>query len=162
MNLKDSLPLTYAPKDLSSYKIDNGQWYLSRKINIDGNETDVFLELAVKGKLDLYIYSYSGGEDKFFVSKNDTDLVELKNTTSRVNVNGIQDIKEHSEYINTLSVLLSDCPKISQSVYSCSLNYSNLIALSSKYHSLVCNGEKCEIFTRKTKKPRISIEQRSV
>jgi len=150
----------YLPEDLKSFKLDDGLFFVSRDIVMEGQTRKVFLEWVVKGKINLFVYSNPGNSNRYYMEKADTGFYELRNTTSTVNVNGVAgvlDQKENREYISTLAILLGDCPQITREIYDSKLETKNLKKLSVDYHNIICKDKACLVFERKSKKVSITI-----
>lgn len=141
--------VTYRPDDIRSYHFENSLFYFSRNIKADGAMKREFLEWAVQGKLDLYLYVDPKKAMRYFVDKGDSGFVELVNTTRQVtDSTGVRFLRENKEYAATLAIMLQDCPSIIPEIYSSKFEARDLIKLSSDYHNKVCPDQQCTIFER--------------
>ena len=141
------------PEDIRSYRFDNSLYYVSREIRVNGKPTKVFLEWAVKGKLNLYMYCRRGDQNRYFAEKADSGFFELVNTTKMtLDTLGIPDLRENKEYIGTLAALLNDCPSMVPEIYKSRFEPKYLIQLSTDYQNKVCPDEKCLVFKRPDRK----------
>lgn len=148
---KEAKSVTYLPADLQSYHFENSLFYFSREVMVENVMKKVFLEWAVKGKLDLYLYDDPRKAMRYFVDKADSGFVELLNTKRQSTDSlGVRFLKENREYAATLAIMLQDCPTIIPVIYSSSLEAKDLIKLSAEYQNMVCPDEQCTIFKRPT------------
>ena len=65
----------YTPGDLKSFKLDDGEFFVSRDINLEGHNNKVFLEWLVKGKINLFVYCFPGNANRYFIESIDPDLL---------------------------------------------------------------------------------------
>ena len=58
----------YSPADISGYRLtDNGAFYVSRRVPIDGEEKTLFLEYLIKGGVSLFYHTENARDYYFFV-----------------------------------------------------------------------------------------------
>ncbi len=146
---KKAKSTAYRPDDIQSYHYDNSLFYFSRPIKVEGEIKRVFLEWAVKGKLDLFLYVDPKKAMRYFVDKGDGGFVELVNTTRQVTDSaGGRFLRENKEYAATLAIMLQDCPTIIPEIYSSKFEAKDLIKVSADYHNKVCPDQQCTIFER--------------
>jgi hypothetical protein len=146
----------FTPSEILFYAIDNISCYKSCDILIKGKIKRVFLEFAVKGRMNLFIYSGRPQETRYFVNKKDSNFCELENTTNVEYNQGNWNIRVNNEFRTTLARFLYDCPPILPLISNSKLAINDLIKLSAKYHYLVCPAEQCVIYTRSAKSLQIS------
>lgn len=155
---KDDKPVTYLPDDLQSYQFKNSLFYFSRDIMVENGTRRVFLEWAVKGKLNLYLYDDPRKAMRYYVDKGDSGFVELVNTTvERTDSSGMRFLKENKEYAATLAMMLQDCPSIIPEIYRSQLEAKDLIKLSADYQNRVCPDQQCTIFKRQITGPYVRL-----
>lgn len=138
---------TYFPGQISSYRISDGKYYVSREVELDSRRLMVFLEFLVDGEADLYYMP----EKLFFIEKQSGKLILLPNTEKiiRADGNDYRDyVKQNKEYIGILRAYMSDCPEISNDIYKVKFDQSDLIKITSKYHEKICPNEECVIYSK--------------
>lgn len=134
--------ITYTPLQISSYKIENSGYFVSRTIEDEEKEITVFLEFLIEGRANLYHYK---GE-RYYIEV-DSTIYELQNTEKNVEVSGIKYVQRSKEYIGMLTYLLQDAD-IRQDIEEATLDSKSLIRLAKKYHETVCTDESCIIYKR--------------
>jgi hypothetical protein len=68
--------IKYSPKDIKEYRFNNGKYFISKEI--DGE--NIFLEYLIKGRANLYTYSNSFSDTRFFLKTESDTLLKLTNT----------------------------------------------------------------------------------
>ncbi len=69
---------------LKAYRIENGNYYISKDVTIDSLKQKVFLEYLVKGIVDLY-YLKDSQKEIYFLEK-DNQMIPLSNDASIVTI----------------------------------------------------------------------------
>lgn len=65
---KDSI-IYYIPNQLKAYGIENSNLFVTKTIQTDSiNNSNIFLEVLIKGKITLYSY-YSDGKNYYFLER---------------------------------------------------------------------------------------------
>lgn len=155
---KEAGTVTYLPGDIQSFHLDNNLHYISHEITIDSQPATVFLEWAVMGKLNFFLYADQKHGMRYFVQKGNGEMMELVNTRSEaINPEGNRYMKENREYAATLALMLQDCKEILPEVYRSRLDAKDMIRISADYHNRVCPDEQCIIFERKGPKGTVRI-----
>ncbi len=151
---KDSPIQEFLPFTIRGYRFNEGKFYVSKNIILQGKKTEVFLEFLVDGIADLYCYR-DGGEPCYFIEKSDGRIYELTNKKRTVRIDGIEYVGENKKYIGLLTFAFADCQQVTPLISKAKLNDKSLIEITKKYHDYVCNGEKCVIYEKQL--PAISI-----
>jgi hypothetical protein len=158
----DDQTVTYKPFDIIAYQFDNGKYYFSKTIFIDGNREDVFLEYLIKGKLNIYYQRREKG-DYYFAEKENDSLLLLTYDNVYYDYNweerkyepvaGKTNLKyrESTKYMGILKYLMADYPQLTSEIEHTELNRKSLINLAQDYHYLVCNDEDCVIYEKQVK-----------
>jgi hypothetical protein len=142
---------TYSPYDIKSYLLTNSRFYVSKTINLNGLEKQVFLEYLVDGILDLYYFSEALAE-YYFIEK-DGELIQLNNNEVEVvDENGIKHIKYTNQYKGVLKKLFGDVTELDGQIINSKFELSSLIKLTKEYHRMVCTNETCIEYRKKKKK----------
>jgi len=138
---------TFLPSEIKSYRFDNSKYYVSRKVDVNGNQEQLFLEFLINGITDIYYYRDEKGEHYFL--DNGNDLYELKNSTREVEVNDTRYLKESKEYIGILKATFGDSPTTLSKVDNVELKHKSLINIANQYHNEVCDDYECIIYEKK-------------
>ena len=137
--------ISYNPRQIRAYRIRDGKYYVSRKVEIEGDLRTVFLEFLVDGRADLYYFP----ETHYFIETDDQELRELENTEEIVSEKNKDYFREKKEYVGVLNVYMKDCPEIRKEIPDVELNQRSLIKITSQYHNMVCPDENCTVYVKK-------------
>jgi len=143
--------ITYSPGEISEFRFDEiGKYYVSRKITIDGEEREVFLEFLIKGEMNLYYYLQDNKEYFFFenqegkmeaVTKKDDYVTFTENNVGQRGVYIKSDILYKQRLYNIFN---NQAPVMQKNIEHADFNKRNMIELTKKYHNLTCtSGEAC-------------------
>jgi hypothetical protein len=146
---------TYNPNEIAGYRYSNSKYYISKEINIDSiNKKIVFLEFLIKGTASVYYYFDNA--EHYYIEKDPNGLIELseKERLYHDEKKGGTFIVP-SKYKNKLTVVMQDCPGISEEIKNSRLNHKSLIKLTKDYHEKVCNSESCIIYERDNTSPKV-------
>ena len=146
----------FLPLSIKGYRFVDGKCYISKKINFNGEDIQLFLEFLVKGISDLYYYA-DGANFHYFIALTDGNLRELKNEQKTVFVNNIPYSHETKEFIGQLRYAFADCPQIYPLINRAVLNDKSLIKITKTYHDYVCNDGKCIIYEKQLPSVKISL-----
>lgn len=122
-------PVTYEPAQIKGYGIIGEKYFQSQTIKLDGVETAVFLQVLAKGDVSLY----DNGE-RYFVQKENGDLLELSNDVQQSKVDGRTILKESKRYVGILNLVMQDRPKLKQRIQRVKLDETQLVPLVKKYN----------------------------
>jgi hypothetical protein len=78
--------VVYLPEDIDAYRITNSKYFVSKKVTINGIETNVFLECLISGVATIYYTSWKQ-KDVFFLEK-DGALTQLNNDQVKITGDG--------------------------------------------------------------------------
>jgi len=111
----------YSPQEVSKYRFDNGQTYVSKEIPGSGLHKRFFLEQLTTGKITLY-YLAENRHSTFYIEKDSSAIIELaKDKNSRFRAN--------------LLNLTNDCDNISNTVRLAHYNRNSLKKVIQQYNS---------------------------
>lgn len=131
----------YAPENIRSYCMAGARLFEAQKINHTQAEEEVFLEVLLKGKVNLY-YDRNDKKNCFYIARNDSGLVLLSNDINPTNFdsdfnNSLQLGKIYftgsSPYIVELAQFFSDNKKIENAVPSVKYKKKPLVNLTKTY-----------------------------
>lgn len=137
----------FSPGDITSYRIEEGKYYISKEILYNGEPRLVFLEYLVNGIADLFFYR-SEVADFYYVISEDGRLIELTNENRIKIIKGNDYTAKTYKYIGQLKALYSDCPPIYNDLVNAKLSHKSLIDITSRYHNIMCEGESCIIYEK--------------
>ena len=130
---------TYQIADVKGFGIVNGKSFQVKTLPINAAKTEVFAEVLVRGKANLYRY-----DNSFFIEK-DTTIRALTQSTRDVKT-GAQTTGQYQhvskQYAGILNLLFLDCPGMSQDAMAVNLNERELTKITTRYNR--CKGESYE------------------
>ncbi len=143
----------YSPEDIYGYRFNDGQFYISKQVEMNSIENIVFLEYLVEGIVNLY-YLYDELTPRYFI-ENENGLYELRDDQKEILAQ--KDIfseystyiKKSNQYIGVLRYILSDAPELRPKVDQAVFNHKSLMNLTEDYHNYVCDDEKCLVYKKK-------------
>lgn len=138
----------FTPEQLNAYRFENSKYYISKSIEMGGEETTVFLEYLINGIVDLFYFRDRDGEH-YWVDWGNGNLRELRNDEREVYINDTKYRKESKEYIGILKHVFSNSPSVVEETNSVRLDHQSLIDIARTYHDEVCTGESCIVYEKK-------------
>jgi hypothetical protein len=130
-------PQQFGIDDIRAYGFRNDKAYEAKSIQKkDEERVKAFVEVLVKGRLNLYFY-----ESRFFVEKNLDQLLELKNQEEETYINNTRVVKRSNEHIATLNTLMIECQSLLDKIEEVSLSQRSLVTLVKNYNDCVAPGE---------------------
>ncbi len=144
-----SIPTSYSPSQILSYRIYEGKYYVSKNIGIE-NRQEIFLEYLVKGTVNLY-YSKQGANPYYFIEKNEI-LTTLNNDKTKVNVNGISYEKSSNQYLRMLNSLFDDSDSTKLEIKKTKFLSEDLVKITKNYHNEMCKDFSCIDYHKAFKK----------
>ncbi|SHI92375.1 hypothetical protein [Pseudozobellia thermophila] len=149
---KNSDSRSYSPKELKAYSYENGRYYLSKPLNLDGKEDTFFLEYLFEGAVDFF-YLNLNGRDHYLASDESGTLSLLKNEEREIVKNGKKYVLETKEFRTTLSLIFHKSAIIQKEVRTLSLNRNSLVKIAKKYHKEVAGQEPYYVHGEKASTP---------
>lgn len=142
---KKSEAKEYEPGSIHGFCTEDGAYYYSRSI---GRSSDVFLEVLVRGYVNLFKFG-----DIYFVEKGDSVFFELSDELEVIYGEGQRQSQRSKNYTRMLTLLMGDCPEVSQRASEVALKDKALVGLLTQYNT--CRGSQSTLFRVKAKiKPR--------
>ncbi|MCK4663801.1 MAG: hypothetical protein KAT68_13095 [Bacteroidales bacterium] len=149
INNSDSIK-KYYPNEIYGYRFNNGKYYISKNIIIEGKDSILFLEYLINGELDLFFLQDNGRINHYYASKDGLPLKELSYSKEIINIDGKLFEKESKKYVGILNYLTNDCPEVENDIKKINApNHKKLIKFSENYHNIVCAEEQCVIYEKK-------------
>jgi len=154
-----SQSVIYKPFDIKSYYCtDGGLYYISKTIEIDSVKINTFIEILVKGVMNLYYYvhktdkydndeyyQFQGVVAYYFFEDEAGKMHPVSKKPDKILTNNrIQN--DNSYRYRTISVL-RDAPNISQDIKNLQYDQKSFIKITKDYHNAVCtDGQQCIIY----------------
>ena len=144
---------TYEPGDIEGFRFDeNGKYFVTRKLDVDGKPRLYFAEFMVKGKMNLYCVA-DNGDEYFFFEREDGEMAKL---TSK------QITPFNSEFEYALQTRKKQCGKVKyllrdsrtavedmsqKGLLKGYLSRKGLVNVVRNYHKDVCtDGSTCMVY----------------
>ena len=148
----------FYPGDIKRYKfVNEGKYYISHEIEINGIFRNVFLEYLLQGMMNLYYYiDPATDQDYYFFQNTDGRMIAITKKPDR-----IEDLKIKSDqkYKGVISYLFGAYPGVIKDVNKISFDRKYMIEITKEYHDQVCtSGESCIIFENDYRKQFIKFE----
>lgn len=138
----------FLPEEIKAFRFTDSKCYVSKWVTIDSLRTPVFLECLVDGIYDLFFLN-DGMSSHYFIANQEGQMTELTNKVSYIRKSDREYALQQKKYIGILKVVFADCRQLDPMINSAKLEDRSLIAITSKYHEYVCDGEKCIIYKKK-------------
>jgi hypothetical protein len=151
---------TYYPFDIHGYFCtEDGKYYVSRNVEIDGAYFNFFVEYLVKGIMNLYYielqYEASIGDFNYnknivpyyLFEKEDGTLLLVTKAPDRINENNKVIVDKY--YQRQLGYAFKDIDSIKNDYSTMSFSQKSMINIAQQYHHAVCTtGEECVVFNQ--------------
>ena len=125
-----STPRDVMPGTIHGFCTDNGAYYFSRSV---GKGADVFLEVLVRGHLNLFKFG-----NIYYAEKTDSAFFELSDEMDVIVSEGQPQKKKSRNYNRMLALIMSDCPDASKKASTITLKEKPLVSLIATYNT--CKG----------------------
>ncbi len=146
--------ISYKPGQIYGYRFsEEGKFYVTRTIELDGKSRTVFLEYMIQGIINLYYFvdsSSSYGKEEYYFFEDETGKmtpISKKDNKFITTEDGSMRIKEDMKYKGILRYLMKDSETVVKEVDNMNFNQESMIKVAKDYHDQVCKtGEECVIF----------------
>jgi len=129
------------PGTVHGFCTKNGAYYYSRNL---GNNAEVFLEVLVKGYMNLFKFG-----NVYYVEKGDSAFFELSDDWEISMADGRQTQQKSRNYTRMLSLMMTDCPEVNKQAATSPLRDKALVRLVASYNN--CRGSGSHFFRVKPK-----------
>ena len=136
----------YTPHEIAGYGIDQDKRYEAKKIDLNGELEEYFLEYLVNGVVNLY-FIVSNYTEYYYIEK-DQEMIQLSNEEIET-ANGY--IKQTNQYIGALTYIMSDSPELLPEVKNSGFSAKSLINITTEYHNATCTEYSCINYTSNTR-----------
>ncbi len=114
--------------------LENGEYYVSKNIDVDGHKSQVFLEYLVEGLMNVYFYKKSG-QSYFFFEKEDGSLQMITQKQEKIaNSRLLKDNRYDGKLRYYFNQNIPDEYKDTQIAF----NQKAMIDIAKKYHRSYC------------------------
>jgi hypothetical protein len=148
--------MTYSPGDIESFRFDhNGKYFVTRRLNINGDPQLYFAEFMVQGKMNLYCVADKYVE-YFFFEREDGEMVKLTNIPHSSCLSTFQEEEDFmrikKEQYGKVRYLLKDSKTAIEDIKQKNLLKTNLsrkglVDVVRDYHNDVCtDGSTCMVY----------------
>lgn len=148
-------PSVFNPGDIKAYRIMDDKYYVSRPVETEEGQKEMFLEYLIKGEASIYYYRDNKGEH-YLIDKRGGPLTELPYHKEEAIIDEVPRFLESTKHIGLLKAYMSDCPALFNRIESLKKpDHDNLIALAKDYHQLICNDNSCIVYSKR--KPALGV-----
>ncbi|MCG8700397.1 MAG: hypothetical protein MI922_20250, partial [Bacteroidales bacterium] len=144
----------YSPYDINAFRFIGGKYYKSKEVN----NTKIFLEFLIKGKINIY-YAWFERKEHYFLEKDSLQLVEIPYEEVVKEIDNRRYLKQSTQHVGFLTYYMQDAPSIQSSIQKLDKpEHVGLIKLAEEYHNAVCKDEKCVIYEKKPPFFKVNVE----
>lgn len=148
----------YTTSDIHAYRfVDNGKYYVSRRVKVKGQENKYFLEYLIKGIVSLYYLPGDRKEHYFFENElGEMTPIQVFNNESE-NLEVLQEQKKQT--VLTMYKVFDKSVNIRTKLASSTLSKTVLSEFVKEYHGEICtSGEECIQFEYDKEEHTVSVE----
>ncbi|MDA3779789.1 MAG: hypothetical protein PF487_06175 [Bacteroidales bacterium] len=139
----------YYPFEIIGYQFSEGKYYVSRTVELEKKNTDLFLEFLVNGELDVYFHQDDLDNNHYFIEKKDQPLRELYYLDKIVYKNGVPYSHPTTKHRGILRIYTDDSPSLEETTLNFGEpTHKNLIRFSKKYHQTICDDYQCIVYEK--------------
>lgn len=145
----------YQPGEIEAYRFDdNGKYYISHRLSVNGVEDLYFAEFVVNGKMNLYCVT-SGDIDYYFFEHEDGTMAQVTDRPGQVMLDEDVIKEKRIEYAKAKALLI-ESSKAMHEFDTKYLSRKKLINVMQDYHKDVCtDGSSCMVYAYDSKAERI-------
>ena len=147
---------TYKPGDIEGFRFDdNGKYFVTRKLNVDGKPRLYFAEFMVKGMMNLYCV-VENSDEHFFFEREDGEMAKLTNIPHSSCLSTFQEEEDYmrnkKEQYGKVRYLLKDSKTAiedmnQKNLLKTNLSRKGLVDVVRDYHNDVCtDGSTCMVY----------------
>ncbi len=138
----------FFPGRIEGYRFtENGKYYTSGQINLNGKDITIFLEYLVQGLMSVYYYENREGQKYFFFEDEAGDMKVVTQEPDKIIDNKVYKDKR---YNGQLRYIFNEYLPTEDYYNKVDFNQKSIIDIAKSYHDQVCTtGEECIIFENK-------------
>jgi len=136
----------YLPEDLKAFRFIDSKYYVSKDIE----SGRCFFEYLIQGKVNIY-YLRNKDVEGYYLEKEASRLIQLPYEEKYRHIDNKKVLLESNRHIGILKYTMQDAPELHSQIERLGKpNHKSLINLAKDYHNIVCEDEKCTIYTKET------------
>lgn len=143
-------PETYKPGEIFGYRFQEGKYFISKEMPVNGQDYLLFAEFLIQGIANMYYVNYQN-TDHYYIETEKDGLIELTEP-ERIVMTDSGTFVLPPRYKGLLGFILSDYDRVNEDVKYMDLDHKSLIKLGRDYHYAVCDSIQCIIFEKKVAK----------
>ncbi|MDH6355753.1 hypothetical protein M2132_002099 [Dysgonomonas sp. PH5-45] len=138
----------YYPSDIAGYRFaEEGKYYVSRKVTIDGVEQTHFLEFMLQGLMNLYSLK-TNNRYIFFFENEENQMVTVQKGPD-VEISNVQ-VRPDLKYRGVLRYIFRNRPDVASLADNIDYTPQAMMRITKRYHDEVCTtGQECIVFENK-------------
>ena len=150
---------TYKPGEIEGFRFDdNGKYFVTRRLNVYGDQELYFAEYMVQGKMNLYCVADKYAE-YFFFEREDGEMALFTNR-ALISSSTLQEENEHlqekKEQYGKVKYLLKDSWNAVQHMNEADMTRKKLVNVVRDYHNDVCtDGSDCVVYEYKAESDKV-------
>lgn len=145
----------FYPDDIQEYRLvdtrDGEKLYISKKVNVESEEKNVFLDFLLQGEMNLYYYE--SDKQKYYLFEDEGGKMFAVSRNPEFVYQGADYgiyYGEDTKYKGFLKYQFKDYPKIAKMTDKTEFSHKSMIKLVKAYHDLTCDSEEeCVVFSGK-------------
>lgn len=160
--LNSDKAVSYRPEEIKAYRMDDDKYYVSKQVEVKGQNKYVFIDVLIKGKVNLYHHRKSKNM-AFYIQKDGGEMIGLANAEVPLhykydeNVTTLYSptyILHNKIFRDTLYSVFSDSETITDRIESVEYDPKSLTTITKDYINEVCVGSECIDYERNLNKYR--------
>jgi hypothetical protein len=148
-------PVKYLPGEIKEYRIVGGNYYASKPLFIRNNSKQVFAEVLIKGKTNLYT-DWHNKSIKYYIEKEGGRFIGLSNESIRAQYDNESGDRVYNKYYwmvtkayrDTLYRVFRDSKEIQKQLDNVDYTEESLIKIVKSYLDETCFDDDCLIYER--------------
>lgn len=153
---KNANVVRFAPGDIHAYRFVDSKYFISKYIETDHGEEQIFAEYLINGIAKLFYYRDLEG-DHYLLENREGHHVELTNEKQIVEISGRSYWAKGYQHVGLLKASFMDCLEIQSEIDDVILDHKSLIDITESYHNYVCDGEACIVYQKEVPRVKVNI-----
>jgi hypothetical protein len=165
--VKNEPVINYHPEDIKAYRMLDDKYYVSRQVDVKGENKYVFIDVLLKGEVSLY-HHRKNKTMAYFIEKRNSNMIGLVNEEVLLRYKHDDNVAvlysptyvfQNKIYKDTLRTVFSDSEKIQDRIGEVEYDPKSLIQITKAYLKEKCSGNDCIDYERDLNKysPRFGI-----
>ena len=164
---KNESVVKYLPEDIKAYRMLDDKYYVSRQVDVKGENKYVFIDVLLKGEVSLY-HHRKNKTMAYFIEKRNSNMIGLVNEEVLLRYKHDDNVAvlysptyvlQNKIYKDTLLSVFSDSEKIQDQIGDVEYDPKSLTQITKAYLKEKCSGNDCIDYERDLNKyaPRFGI-----